>query len=359
MTRSTRTAGNPSRGGRRTPPPVRRSEPVHLSPQDLADAVWDLVDLVVRVSTAPQRGLAGKDVAERVHLKRVMRELGRFRNAIPGSVPGRKPRLLTPIQLALARLRRDINTLCREARRHPPTDRRDRALVEAVFAVCRTFPYLSVSATAVSEAVSKVRSQGRRRMAEEPGLAEDWLLALDERKDATHAAGMILAEVIRGYGSESLAAGRSSTAKHLSRMLKAGPTVVAARQVLAGERLTYLMTALGVPLSRAPYVAASVLQLVVAERRKSRRRESADLTIVPFVRGKAEKFRLLRDSEWQAMLPSFRPAVRGREWQVSGVVKTTPELVLEEVFPPADRFSWSEDNHWAERVWARVLADTP
>jgi hypothetical protein len=320
------------------PPPVRRSPRPSLNPQEIAEAVWNFLDLVIRVATAHDRGLDQVDRAERKWLTEMMKELAGRRDALPGSSPGKKHKVLTHSQQSLGNLRRDLDAICEFALEFSATPERDKILFAVITETCARDPLLrEVGSAGVNAAIGRVRARGQARIRSEPELAADWLKALGERPSATFTAGEILAEIARGYPGQKLAASRSSTAKYVAQIREVGENKLFARSVVSGERLTYLATAFGVPAKSAAVVAFRMSRLICEHRPDRDNSGSTRYRYpTPFARGIAKPYRLRSRASWDKMVKAIERELEEVPGFPEMNVESVADVVLHEFYPPIE-----------------------
>lgn len=317
------------------PPPVRRSPRPGLNPQEMAEAVWNFLDLVIRVATAHDRGLDQADRAERAWLTKMMKELTERKDALPGSSPATRHKVLTHSNQFLGHLRLNLDAICEFATGLHATPERDKILFEVIRERCARDPLLHVVGSAgLTAAIGRVRERGQARIESEPGLTSDWLKALGEWPSATFTAGEILAEIARENPRQKFAASRSSTAKYVAQIREVGANRLQARFVTSGERLTYLATALGVPAESAPVVAFKMSRLVRKHRpERDDAGPSSSRYPTPFSRGIAQPYRLTRRASWDRIVKAIERELEELTGFPEMDVGAVGDVVLDEFYP--------------------------
>jgi hypothetical protein len=214
-------------------------------------------------------------------------------------------------RLDLGALRLAFNGLCDIASAEPESGARDDVLKVALFLACqaegRAF---GISRENVSAAVETVIAQiEESREGEGDEVPDDWLKS-DSRESPTIAAGLVLEQACALCENPPSAYSPSTTADY-ARRLKAADHAYFVRYVRCTERLTYIATALGVPLARAPWVAAQIDLLIAgykAAESLTLPELQAWLLEGPKRREPAQYRRFMRDA-WPANVRQFRQAL--------------------------------------------------
>lgn len=277
----------------------------------MALAVLDFVDLAMRCLGAAQRGrtsLANKDAKI---LRDIAKKLQRHRHAVPLKQVRRKVPILSPDMKTLGNLRFWLDDICSTAASRPPSEERDQNIAERIQWVFETHEAaFGVGRQQIDDAVYTLRSRVSRRlrMEEEPGAERDWLKAAkrnDNRNSPRTAAGELLRLIVKNAPHPpSAGLSVSSTAEYVKRNAEQGDQG-RRRTVFANQRLTYLMTVLGVPLEEAPWVAFQVGKLITGEPMWKSRLSRAFRLRLPNPKA-PEPFRYFKCGEEEATLFEFR-----------------------------------------------------
>ena len=223
----------------------------------------------------------------------------------------KKPKVFSILQEAIGHLRHNLDAICEYAATMKPSAARDQVLVDAVKERCRRELLIGdeIEAAAIGAAVHRVRDRALQLMRAEPDLCEDWLKALGERPSTSFTAGEILAEIGDLVPGVRLPWGRSSMAKFAATLQGPDAYKQQARRVHEGERLTFLATALGIPVTLAPAVAFRMTCLVEGYRPKSewkdmspRRRPPPGTLVQP------QRYRLAEWARWLTIIRNMEEA---------------------------------------------------
>ncbi|MEI7705527.1 MAG: hypothetical protein WCK73_13130 [Deltaproteobacteria bacterium] len=297
-------------------------------------AVFDMMDLAIRVLSADQRGRTLASERDARELRDIAERLEFLRDVLP--FPGadaNHPKKLTRTQFYLGRLRNAVNAICSDAREEG-VDGDDRARDAALSAdlqrelgkfLAKLDMQGSVSALQVEEAVTKALRSMKEQTRERRAPVDqdlDWIESTLPRRayedgalsrrgkpfspnkplHGAPSAGELLRLVLDdlpvvipgGHGP-------SSTAMYCAQVLDAEPAI-AARAVAANERLTYLATLLGVPYEEAPWTALRIRLLAQGH---GGEKKPSPRTLDDWRLAEPTPYELPGREQWQAMLDAF------------------------------------------------------
>ena len=233
-------------------------------------AVLNLCDLAVRCLSVDRRGQTALADDDEATLRKISDLLNRQKELYAIRSPRRKASKLTANQQALGWLRLALNDLCRYAVEVPPSDELDNTLASEMEKLFSRFrERIPVERKHIEGAIRQAKKTEKARRRAPGAPARHWLRTVsdsDNRDTMPSAAGQLLRLAVQksGVKLEKASVSVTMTAEYAQKVLLQLHSQ-SVRRVTPFERLTYLMTVLGVSSDEAPWVGFQVSRLVAGD----------------------------------------------------------------------------------------------